>query len=100
MLNTISIIIGMAGYSLVAGVAIWWIGISWGNWLVSHARCAIYLGIASAAGSYLFTSLILIVSDIPNFSGPYVALSIRISGLLLGISLLTFTITYLKAKRE
>lgn len=100
-LPAISTWIGIVGYSIGVAVAITWVGISVANWQATHRVCVLWLGAAAAWGALFIAALAAIASDwFPWFSGIYVALAIRLSFLFCTISLIMYTISYLRHKHS
>lgn len=93
--------IGITAYSLSVALAILWIGICMANWLDRRSWCAVLLGGSALCWAVFFMALVIISSDWwPAFSGPRVALLIRVTNLLAVIMLIMFTAGYLMHKRK
>jgi hypothetical protein len=101
MLPLVSTWIGVVAYSLIVGVAVTWIGIGLANWMARHRRSSFCLGGGALCFAVYFASILIIVSDwFPAFSGPYVALFMRIMALLGALALVGYTAIYLNCKRK
>jgi hypothetical protein len=96
-----STVIGLFAYALLFAVAVTWVGISLANWLNLRSRCSIALGAGAGFAAVFLGVLTIIASDwLPNFTGPYVALTIRLSALVSALCFVAFTYLYLRAKRK